>query len=71
MAKYKADPFYEIESGNVRVRFDYFGNYETDDKAEIEAIDALCPVWVKRIDEPEEDAAPKATPATPKKPSAK
>ncbi|WP_010495074.1 hypothetical protein [Paenibacillus elgii] len=65
-AIYKADPFYEVEAGKMRLRFDYFGVYETDEQAEIDVLDALCPTWIKRAEdevEPEEAAAETAVPA--------
>jgi hypothetical protein len=58
MAKYEAAPFYEIESGNVRVKFDFFGAYVTDNQDEIAVLDALCPTWIKRVDEPAKAKGP-------------
>lgn len=50
MAKYKAEPFYSVNLDKQKVVFDYFGNYETDNEAEIEALDELSPKWIKRVD---------------------
>ncbi|MCG5252618.1 hypothetical protein [Brevibacillus agri] len=65
MAKYKSTPFYEIEGNGVRVKFDFFGEYETNKADEIAALNALCPTWVVCIDptgaiepKPEEPAKP-------------
>lgn len=55
MAKYKAEPFYSVNLGDQKVVFDYFGNYETDNEAQIEALNALCPKWIKCVDEPASD----------------
>ena len=56
MVKYKAAPFYAIACGKSTLQFNYFGTYETDDEAEIEAIDALVPIWVTKDVEVAEDA---------------
>lgn len=63
MAKYKAYPFYDINAGEVRVQFDFYGDYETEDDAEIAVIDALCPTWVTRVDGvvQSEEKAPKGS----------
>ncbi|MCS1350317.1 hypothetical protein [Mechercharimyces sp. CAU 1602] len=50
MAKYKAHPNYTVLGKNGRIQFDYHGDYVTEDKEEIAALDALCPTWMKRID---------------------
>lgn len=75
MATYKAHPLYAVEAGDIRVNFDHSGNYETDDQAEIAALDALCPMWVTRVDEVEasEETAdkPAAKAPTTRKSSAK
>lgn len=52
MAQYKAQPFYAVEVGDRTITFDFFGAYETDKQDEVAVLDALCPVWVKRVDEP-------------------
>lgn len=56
MAKYKASPRYVIGT----ITFDMHGEYETDKAEEIEVLDALVPMWVRRLDEvkPEEPQAP-------------
>lgn len=80
MARYKAVPGYVVKINNNKyLKFDGVGEYETEDKAEVAALDALTPLWAKRIDgpklEPEESVVaavdkPKRTAAT-RKPSAK
>ncbi|GIQ63712.1 hypothetical protein PACILC2_22800 [Paenibacillus cisolokensis] len=52
MAKYKASPNYAIQFGNKTIKFGWLGDYETEDAAEIKALDALVPHWIKRVDEP-------------------
>lgn len=75
MATYKASPSYVVSSGDIAVRFDVFGSYETEDAAEIAVLDALCPTWIKRVedeDKPEESAdKPAAKTPAPRKSSAK
>lgn len=51
MEKYKADPFYAINLGKEKIVFNYFGEYETDNAEEIEALNALCPKWIKCVSE--------------------
>lgn len=89
MAKYKAAPFYDVEkpvlneAGEVvdvvRIKFDFFGEYETGDAKEIAVLNDLCPQWVVCVDptgaisdEPEpktEEPAP--APKAPRKSSGK
>lgn len=71
MAKYEAAPFYEIESGNVRVKFDFFGVYVTENQDEIAVLDALCPTWIKRVDEPAKPEPKTEEPEAPAKPARK
>lgn len=89
MAKYKAAPFYDIEKpiindeGNVvdvvRIKFDFFGEYETGDAEEVEILNGLCPQWVVCIDptgaiskKPKPKTEETEAPAKPaRKPSAK
>lgn len=47
----------------------YNGEYSTEDKAEIEALEKLADA--KRVDEPKAEAAPKPKPKAPKKSSEK
>lgn len=59
MANYLASPRYSVGD----IVFDMNGGYETEDAAEIKRLDALVPMWIKRVDEPEEpkkDAEPAA-----------
>jgi len=51
MAKYTASPFYSVQSGKTDIRFNYVGEYETNDSKEISILDALCPTWIKRVAE--------------------
>lgn len=77
MAKYKGPQKYSVTINEKKTAvFDHKGEYETEDKAEIDALDALTPTWIKRIDEPKsEPEEPVATADTadeaPKKPAAK
>jgi hypothetical protein len=73
MAKFKSSPFYSVQSGNVKIDFDVFGVYETNDKTESEILDSLCPVWVTCIDKSDkvETKQPEAPAPAPRKPSAK
>ncbi|WP_276914110.1 hypothetical protein [Aneurinibacillus aneurinilyticus] len=51
MAKYTASPFYQaLVSPEKSVQFDFFGSYETTDEGEIEALNKLCPTYIKCID---------------------
>lgn len=56
MAKYKARPFYSVRYGAGDITFGLHGDYETNDAGEIKALDALCPRYIRRIDEPEKKA---------------
>ncbi|CDN42086.1 hypothetical protein [Paenibacillus sp. P22] len=74
MAKYEAHPLYGVVSGAVDVKFDHAGAYETEDAAEIAVLDALCPLWAARVDEPQpedEGEQPAKKAPAPRKPSAK
>lgn len=72
MAQYKAQPFYAVEVGDHTLVFDFFGQYSTDDPKEIVVLDALCPVWVKRVDKPEPKTEEPEAPVKPaRKSSAK
>lgn len=71
MAKYQAAPFYEVDSGDVRIKFDFFGAYATDKADEIAVLDGLCPVWIKRVDEPSKPEEPEAPAKPARKSSAK
>lgn len=53
MAKYKAAPHYVISGG---IEFTAFGTYETDDAEKIALLDSLAPLWITRVDEPEDTA---------------
>lgn len=64
MAQYKAHPHYAIKVGDQTITFDYFGAYETDNQDEIAALDALCPTWLKRVDEPKPENADEPEPKT-------
>ncbi|SMO93007.1 hypothetical protein [Melghirimyces algeriensis] len=55
MAKYKAHPFYIVDSGRSRISFNHNGFYETQDRKEIDILDKLCPTWVKRLDDQLDD----------------
>lgn len=60
MATYKASPFYNVKINDKAVSFDFSGTYATEDEAEIAALNALCPTWIKRVDEAKtEEPAPK------------
>ncbi|EMT54719.1 hypothetical protein I532_03905 [Brevibacillus borstelensis AK1] len=72
MAQYKAHPAYAVNVGGRTIHFDYFGQYRTDDPKEIAVLDALCPTWIKRVDEPEPKTEEPEAPAKPaRKSSAK
>lgn len=72
MAKYKARPFYSVRYGSGDIIFGSNGDYETQDAGEIRALDALCPRYLKKAEEPvkqaEADAKPKAEEAPEKSP---
>lgn len=53
MAKYKAAPHYVISGG---IEFTAFGTYETEDADKIALLDSLAPLWITRVDKPEEPA---------------
>lgn len=61
MAKYKASPYYMVGD----IKFDMNGEYATEKADEIEALDALAPVWVRKLDEEKKTEEPKE-PAEPK-----
>ncbi|OAJ75165.1 hypothetical protein AYJ08_06000 [Brevibacillus sp. SKDU10] len=63
MADYKASPFYEVDSGDVRVKFNFFGMYSTEKEDEIATLDALVPAWIKRTDDTAHTEEPVAQPA--------
>ncbi|ATO51027.1 hypothetical protein P4V86_15285 [Brevibacillus laterosporus] len=63
MANYKASPFYEVDSGNIRVKFGFFGTYSTEKADEITMLDALVPTWIKRTDDVTHTEEPAAQPA--------
>lgn len=75
MAQYKAHPHYAIKVEDQTITFDYFGAYETDNQDEIAALDALCPIWITRVDKPEQTEPkteePEAAVNPPRKSSAK
>lgn len=58
MAKYKADAFYAINLGKEKIVFNYFGEYETEKAEEIEALNALCPKWIKCVETDESEKEP-------------
>ena len=51
MAKYKATvPWYAVKVANGKdIIFDYNGNYETNNQKEIDVLDKLVPMWVKKV----------------------
>ncbi|WP_339306909.1 hypothetical protein [Paenibacillus sp. FSL R5-0519] len=53
MAKYKAAPHYVISGG---IEFTAFGTYETEDADKIALLNSLAPLWITRVDKPEEPA---------------
>lgn len=57
MAKYKASPGYAVQVGKKTIKFGWLGDYETNAAAEITALDALSPKWIKKVDEPNPEAA--------------
>lgn len=70
MAKYKTTPFYKVQiNENQGVVFDFFGEFETTDEIEAEALNALCPEYITCLDnsgvkpKPEETPKPKKAPA--------
>lgn len=71
MAQYKAHPLYAVNIGGRTLHFDYFGQYSTDDPKEIAVLDALCPTWIKRVDEIEQKTEESEAPASKRKSSAK
>lgn len=77
MAKYKAQPEYTVTIGeNFSVEFDKFGFYETSEKDEIKALDALVPRYIKKVDdgkakeskESEQPKEPESTEPEPEQP---
>jgi len=63
MATYKATPGYSVAVGDNSVRFDWLGEYVTEDPAEIAVLDALAPTWIAKVSEEvaeEEDVKPAA-----------
>ncbi|QDX93632.1 hypothetical protein EEL30_15805 [Brevibacillus laterosporus] len=62
MANYKASPFYEIDSGDVRVKFDFFGMYTTEKADQIATLDELVPTWIKRLDYEKQTEEPATQP---------
>ena len=50
MAKYKSEPKYMVRNGDIRITFDYAGEYETDDAEEIKILDERAPRYVRKID---------------------
>jgi len=54
VAKYQARPEYVVQIGDNTIVFDYFGVLETEDATTIAGLDKLCPVYMQRIDQPQE-----------------
>ena len=74
MAKYKANPFYRVQiSKDKAIEFNFFGEFETNDEVEAEALNELCPEYMTCLDnsgiKPKVEVAPK--PKAPKKTSGK
>ncbi|MEK3836453.1 hypothetical protein [Paenibacillus sp. FSL R7-0128] len=59
MAKYTASPHYSVAG---KIEFGFTGVYETEDTGEIATLDALVPIWIKRIDAIEPEADEKSAP---------
>lgn len=59
MNKYKGPQFYKVEGENVSLQFDYFGEFQTDKKEEIELLDSLCPAYIKCVDKVKATPEPK------------
>lgn len=66
MAKYKASPYYMVGD----IKFDMNGEYATEKADEIEALDALAPVWVRKLDGEKKTEEPKPA-SKPRKASVK
>ena len=49
MAVYKATPHYAVAINGKTVRFDWRGEYKTDDAAEVAVLDGLSPKWITKV----------------------
>jgi hypothetical protein len=68
MAKYQASPLYSVRINDKKsVVFDHTGFYSTEEGDEFLVLDTLCPIWIKRVDEPKrpEPSAPEAAAPAP------
>jgi len=55
LAKYKAAPFYVVNTGESDVKFDWLGEYVTNKADEIAVLNGLVPKWISKVDEPKVD----------------
>lgn len=60
MARYKSEPKYMVRNDDIRITFDYAGEYETDNAAEIKILDGLVPRYMRKVD----DESPRVDPET-------
>jgi len=56
LATYKGAPNYSVSINGKNVRFDWLGEYTTDDASEVKVLDGLAPRWIKRVDRKTEEA---------------
>lgn len=47
--KFKASQFYKVKKDGMEINFNYFGEYETDKKEELEVLHSLIGAYVKEI----------------------
>jgi hypothetical protein len=51
--KFRSSQFYKVTKDDLSIRFDYFGDYQTDKPEEVELLKSLCPTYVQLVEEPE------------------
>ncbi|WP_051236407.1 hypothetical protein [Paenibacillus pinihumi] len=51
MVTYQGPSHYAVDIEGKTVRFNWFGEYRTEDEAEIAVLDELAPKWITRISE--------------------
>lgn len=52
MYKFKATQFYVVQSGDIHVKFDYFGEFKTEDAVVGKALKKLVPQYIQLVEEP-------------------
>ncbi|MBJ6364152.1 hypothetical protein ACFOQM_23300 [Paenibacillus sp. GCM10012307] len=55
MVTYQGPSNYEVDIGGKTVRFNWFGEYSTEDGIETTVLDELAPKWITRVSETEND----------------